>query len=57
MCGITGWVDFGRDLRSERAAIEAYRAEGTPLRAAGEGPPSRVDMRLARWAGPDSPAP
>ena len=23
MCGITGWVDFGRDLRAERAAIEA----------------------------------
>src|SRR6185437_9670223 len=23
MCGITGWVDFGRDLRNERAAIEA----------------------------------
>jgi asparagine synthase (glutamine-hydrolysing) len=21
MCGITGWVDFGRDLRNERAAI------------------------------------
>ncbi|HUY51782.1 MAG TPA: MGMT family protein [Streptosporangiaceae bacterium] len=41
----------------ERAAIEAYRAEDTPLRAAGEGPPSRVDMGLARWAGPDSPAP
>ncbi len=28
MCGITGWVDFGRDLRgeSERAAIEAMTA-------------------------------
>ena len=23
MCGITGWVDFGRDLRAERPAIEA----------------------------------
>ena len=23
MCGITGWVDFGRDLRGERATIEA----------------------------------
>ena len=36
----------------ERAAIEAYRAEGTPLRPAGDGVPSRVDMRLARWPGP-----
>jgi asparagine synthase (glutamine-hydrolysing) len=23
VCGITGWVDFGRDLRSERPVIEA----------------------------------
>src|ERR1700761_924663 len=23
MCGITGWVDFGRDLRTERDTIEA----------------------------------
>ena len=23
MCGITGWVDFGRDLRAERPVIEA----------------------------------
>jgi asparagine synthase (glutamine-hydrolysing) len=26
MCGITGWVDFGRDLRAERAAIAAMTA-------------------------------
>jgi asparagine synthase (glutamine-hydrolysing) len=26
MCGITGWVNFGRDLRGERAAIEAMTA-------------------------------
>jgi asparagine synthase (glutamine-hydrolysing) len=26
MCGITGWVDFGRDLRNERATIEAMTA-------------------------------
>jgi asparagine synthase (glutamine-hydrolysing) len=26
MCGITGWVDFGRDLRTERAAIAAMTA-------------------------------
>ena len=30
MCGITGWVDFGRDLRNERAAIEAMTATMTP---------------------------
>lgn len=23
VCGITGWVDFGRDLGAERSAIEA----------------------------------
>jgi asparagine synthase (glutamine-hydrolysing) len=26
MCGITGWVDFGRDLRGQRAAIAAMTA-------------------------------
>jgi asparagine synthase (glutamine-hydrolysing) len=26
MCGITGWVDFGRDLRAEGATIEAMTA-------------------------------
>ena len=26
MCGITGWVDFGRDLRAERATITAMTA-------------------------------
>ena len=26
MCGIAGWVDFGRDLRAERPAIEAMTA-------------------------------
>ena len=26
MCGITGWADFGRDLRAERATIEAMTA-------------------------------
>jgi len=26
MCGITGWVDFGRDLRTERATIAAMTA-------------------------------
>lgn len=36
----------------ERAALEQYRAEGTPLRPSPDGPPSRVDMRLARWNGP-----
>lgn len=26
MCGITGWVDFSRDLRAERAAMESMTA-------------------------------
>jgi asparagine synthase (glutamine-hydrolysing) len=26
VCGITGWVDYGRDLRAERPAIEAMTA-------------------------------
>ena len=26
MCGITGWVDFGRDLRAERSTLEAMTA-------------------------------
>jgi asparagine synthase (glutamine-hydrolysing) len=30
MCGITGWVDFERDLRSEHAAIEAMTATMAP---------------------------
>ena len=38
----------------ERAALERYRAEGTPLRPSPDGPPSRVDMRRARWAGPET---
>jgi alkylated DNA nucleotide flippase Atl1 len=33
----------------ERAALARYRDEGTPLRADG----TRVDLRRARWAGPD----
>jgi alkylated DNA nucleotide flippase Atl1 len=40
----------------ERAALEHYQAEGTPLRRDADRRPSRVDMRAARWAGP-SPAP
>nr|WP_285833827.1 MGMT family protein [Actinacidiphila cocklensis] len=38
----------------ELSAIDAYRAEGTPLRSAGpasEGHIPRVDMRRARWDG------
>jgi alkylated DNA nucleotide flippase Atl1 len=35
----------------DRAALEHYRSEGTPLRSARD--PVRVDMRRARWPGPD----
>ncbi|HEY7432557.1 MAG TPA: MGMT family protein [Streptosporangiaceae bacterium] len=33
----------------ERQALARYQEEGTPLRRSGDGPPSRVDMRRARW--------
>ena len=33
----------------DRAAVQRYLAEGTPLRSAE--PPVRVDMRKARWTG------
>ena len=35
----------------ERAALEHYQREGTPLRRDTGGRPSRIDMRRARWAG------
>jgi alkylated DNA nucleotide flippase Atl1 len=35
----------------ERAALAEYYAEGTPLRRSGDGAPSGVDMRRARWSG------
>jgi alkylated DNA nucleotide flippase Atl1 len=35
----------------ERAALAEYRHEGTPLRLAGDGSVSRIDMRRARWSG------
>jgi alkylated DNA nucleotide flippase Atl1 len=39
----------------ERAALERYRVEGTPVRLGRDGRPARVDMRSARWGGPGSP--
>lgn len=40
----------GRPLPGqERRALNEYRAEGTPLREAADGP--RLDMRRARWDG------
>ena len=39
----------------DRAALEHYRAEGTPLRSARS--PVRVDMREARWGGDLKPSP
>ncbi len=35
----------------EREALRNYLAEGTPMRAASDGSPGRVDMRQARWDG------
>lgn len=37
----------------EREAIRRYRSEGTPLRLGADGRPSRLNMLLARWSGPD----
>jgi alkylated DNA nucleotide flippase Atl1 len=33
----------------EREALARYRSEGTPLRRAGDGAVTGVDMRRARW--------
>lgn len=63
-----GGVPWWRVVRSdgvllsghELRALDAYRAEGTPLRAAGratEGHVPRVDMRRARWDGRTPGAP
>jgi alkylated DNA nucleotide flippase Atl1 len=35
----------------ERKAVARYQEEGTPLRRAGNGAPTGVDMRRARWLG------
>ncbi|HEY0717362.1 MAG TPA: MGMT family protein [Streptosporangiaceae bacterium] len=37
----------------ERTALRQYQAEGTPLKASADGTSFRVDMRRARWPGPD----
>jgi alkylated DNA nucleotide flippase Atl1 len=37
----------------EREAVRHYRGEGTPLRLDADGRPSKLNMRLARWSGPD----
>ncbi|WP_328915945.1 MULTISPECIES: MGMT family protein [unclassified Streptomyces] len=63
-----GGVPWWRVVRSdgvllsghELRALDAYRAEGTPLREAGratEGHVPRVDMRRARWDGRTPGAP
>ena len=40
--------------RHERTALREYRKEGTPLRASADGGSFRVDMRRARWHGPET---
>ncbi|HEY4701516.1 MAG TPA: MGMT family protein [Streptosporangiaceae bacterium] len=40
--------------RHERTALREYRKEGTPLRASADGSSFRVDMRRARWHGPET---
>ena len=57
MCGITGWVDFGRDLRSERATIEAAVSGSTIAArkamllnpAIGEWEPSEDLLQALHW--------
>jgi alkylated DNA nucleotide flippase Atl1 len=41
----------------ERAALVHYQAEGTPMRRDAQGRPGRLDMRRARWAGPNPAGP
>ena len=41
----------------ERAALRQYKKEGTPLRASADGSSFRVDMRRARWHGPETAGP
>jgi len=39
----------------ERAALDRYSDERTPLRRGPDGRPSGVDMRRARWSGDPGP--
>ncbi|HEY2286568.1 MAG TPA: MGMT family protein [Streptosporangiaceae bacterium] len=41
----------------ERAALDRYQDEGTPLRTGPDGRPAGVRMRQARWSGQPEPSP
>jgi alkylated DNA nucleotide flippase Atl1 len=41
----------------ERAALDRYAEEGTPLRTGADGRPAGVRMRQARWSGQPEPSP
>jgi alkylated DNA nucleotide flippase Atl1 len=55
--GVPWWRVVHSDGRfldgHEREALRHYRAERTPLRTGTDGKPSKLDMRKARWPGPD----
>lgn len=52
--GVPWWrvlrADGSPALGLQRTALDALRAEGTPMRPRGD----RVDMAAARWAGPSA---
>jgi alkylated DNA nucleotide flippase Atl1 len=55
--GVPWWRVVHSDGRfldgHEREALRNYKAERTPLRTGTDGKPSKLDMRKARWTGPD----
>ncbi len=57
--GVPWWRVVHSDGRfldgHEREALRNYKAERTPLRTGTDGKPSKLNMRAARWSGPDGP--
>ncbi len=55
--GVPWWRVVHSDGRfldgHEREALRHYKTERTPLRTGSDGKPSKLDMRKARWHGPD----
>jgi alkylated DNA nucleotide flippase Atl1 len=56
--GVPWWRVVHSDGRfldgHEREALRHYKSERTPLRTGTDGKPSKLDMRKARWPGPDA---
>ncbi|HEY3905448.1 MAG TPA: MGMT family protein [Streptosporangiaceae bacterium] len=57
--GVPWWRVVHSDGRfldgHEREALRHYKTERTPLRTGSDGKPAKLDMRKARWHGPDDP--